>query len=268
MKTSKSSSCSRLRKHLTYEEQKLLEDIQRSREARQQSQNSSAKNIVKNTKRSLLLVACAAALFGAPAAPVQAADRPVSAPALYNDGNAAQRAGRPGPAILSYERARFLKPHDTAIAHNLDLARQKAGVTAPVIPWWQVPAHWLSFNGVTVLASVSLLLFAMTWFGMPLLSESLYGVARGAAVSLGVLALFAWSAVAMRWPELDRAVVVGTQPAVHIAPAANAAVLFDLKPGEIVSEDNSYGDFIRISTADGRSGWVAAAEVERVIPAS
>ncbi|MCF7785242.1 MAG: SH3 domain-containing protein [Prosthecobacter sp.] len=267
MKNSPSSSCSRLRKHLTHEEQKLLEDMQRSREARQKKA-ASAKKTGRSSKSSLLLAACVATLFGATTVPLQAADRPVSAPALYNEGNAAQRAGRLGPAILSYERARLLAQDDTAIAHNLDLARQKAGVEAPMLSWWQKPAHWLSFNGFAVLGSLSLLLFAVTFFGMPVLSQSLGTIARGAAVSLGLVTLLSWSIVAARWPELDRAVVVGTQPAVHIAPAANAAVLFDLKPGELVNEGSSHGDFIRISTADGRSGWVAATDVEKVVPSA
>ncbi|MBN8418126.1 MAG: SH3 domain-containing protein [Verrucomicrobia bacterium] len=267
MKNSPSSSCSRLRKHLTHEEQKLLDDMQRSREARQKKA-ASAKKTGRGGKSSLLLVGCVAALFGATAAPLQAADRPVSAPALYNEGNAVQRAGRLGPAILSYERARLLAQDDTAIAHNLDLARQKAGVAAPVIPWWQKPAHWLSFNGFAVLGSLSLLLFAVAFFGMPVLSQSIGSIAHGAAVSLGVVTLLAWSAVAARWPELDRAVVIGTQPTVHIAPAANAAVLFDLKAGELVNEGGSHGGFVRISTADGRSGWVSAMDVEKVIPSA
>ena len=219
-------------------------------------------------RKSLLLASCVAALFGMTTAPLQAADRPVSAPALYNEGNAAQRAGRLGPAILSYERARLLAQDDTAIVHNLDLARQKAGVAAPVIPWWQSPAHWLSFNGFALLGSLSLLLVAAFFFGMPLLPPSFAGSARGAAVSMGVVSLLAWSAVAARWPELDRAVVVGTQPVVHIAPAANAAVLFDLKTGELVNQGSSYGGFVRISTADGRSGWVAATDVEKVVPSA
>lgn len=241
--------------------------MQRSREARQKKA-ASAKKPRRSGGASLLLVSCVAALFGATAAPLQAADRPVSAPALYNEGNAAQRAGRLGPAILSYERARLLAQDDTAIAHNLDLARQKAGVAAPVIPWWQKPAHWLSFNGFAVLGSLSLLLFAVAFFGMPVLSRSIGSIAHGATVSLGVVTLLAWSAVAARWPELDRAVVIGTQPTVHIAPAANAAVLFDLKAGELVNEGSSHGGFVRISTADGRSGWVSATDVEKVIPSA
>lgn len=241
--------------------------MQRSREARQKKA-ASAKKPGRGGKSSLLLVGCVAALFGATAAPLQAADRPVSAPALYNEGNAAQRAGRLGPAILSYERARLLAQDDTALAHNLDLARQKAGVAAPEIPWWQKPAHWLSFNGFAVLGSLSLLLFAVAFFGMPVLPQSLASIARGAAVSLGVVTLLAWSAVAARWPELDRAVVIGAQPAVHIAPAANAAVLFDLKAGELVNEGSSHGGFVRIRTSDGRSGWVSATDVEKVIPSA
>ncbi len=93
--------------------------------------------IGKDIKHSLLIAACAAGLLaGVPTG--QAAEAPaVSAPALFNEANAAQRAGRLGPAILNYERGQWLAPGDPAIAKNLHAAREKAGVTAPVVPaWW------------------------------------------------------------------------------------------------------------------------------------
>ena len=46
-----------------------------------------------------------------------------SAPALFNRGNALVREGKPGPAILAYERAQQLAPRDPAIAVNLQAVR-------------------------------------------------------------------------------------------------------------------------------------------------
>ena len=94
-------------------------------------------------------------------------------------------------------------------------------------------------------------------------------LARGVAATLGALALLAAGAEALRWPELDRAVIVAASPsAARIAPAANAAIFFELKPGETVREENSYGSFMRVRGGDGQSGWVNAGEIEKIIPAA
>jgi hypothetical protein len=223
---------------------------------------------IRSAKQSLLLAACVSgvAAFGV-TKPALAASA-VSAPALFNEGNAAQRAGRLGPAILEYERARQLAPHDGAIEQNLGIARQKAGVTAAPVPAWERPAHWLSFDCLAALASISLLLFCLLFFGTRLIPTGLRSLARGAASSLGALILLASAAIALRWPELNRAVIIGSQPSAHIAPAADSSAAFALRPGELVHAEDSYGAFVRIRTENGRSGWVAAAEVERIIPAA
>ena len=52
-----------------------------------------------------------------PPAPAQAG---YSAATLYNYANAFARAGKPGFAVLNYERARLLDPSDPDIDANLD----------------------------------------------------------------------------------------------------------------------------------------------------
>lgn len=165
-------------------------------------------------RKTLLLAACVATLLVAGAKPASAVE---SAPALFNSGNAAQRAGRLGPAILDYERARLLSPNDSPIAHNLELAREKAGVHPPAISVWQRPAHVLSFNGLAAFASVSLLLCCLIFFGAPFFAANLTRLARALEISLGALVVLAVVALAVRWPELGRAVIVGAQPTAHCA---------------------------------------------------
>lgn len=222
--------------------------------------------LCKKTKHSLLIAACAGGLIAGSTSAQAAATSAVSAPALFNEANAAQHAGRLGPAILDYERASLLAPRDPAITQNLRAAREKAGVAAPTIPAWQRPAHWLTFNDLALLASTALLLFSVLIFGMRFLPTTLRGPARGVALSLGATTVLAISSIALRWPELDRAVIIGAQPVAHIAPAANAAPSFEVKPGELVRTEDTYGEFVRIRTSDGGSGWVAASQVEKIIP--
>src|SRR5262249_38203954 len=73
---------------------------------------------------------------------------------LFNLGNAYERNGQHGLAILSYERAQRLNPRDPDIAANLKTARAQAGVTVPAERWWQSmltyfkPAEWAWMAGL------------------------------------------------------------------------------------------------------------------------
>lgn len=254
-------------KHLDPDQQNILLMALRHR-AEYWRRLKRVKAFGKIARHGLLIAACSGGLFTAGIA--RAADAPsaVSAPGLFNEANADLRAGRTGAAILNYERASFLAPNDKAIAGNLLIARQKAVVAAPSVPTWQRPAHCLGFDAMTGLAGICLLLFSLLFFGTRLIPTTLRTLARCTASLIGMVALFAASSVVMRWPELDRAVVVGSHSTLHIAPAIDAAASFELKPGELVREENTYGNFVRIRAADGHSGWVIASEVEKIIPAT
>jgi len=84
--------------------------------------------------------------------------------------------------------------------------------------------------------------------------------------SCAATVFLAATAIALRWNELDRAVIQNQQTKAHIAPAADAQATFDLKAGEIVIAQREYGDFVLIRTLDQRSGWVSKSDVDRVIP--
>jgi len=216
-------------------------------------------------RRSLLVTACALGLLAMSAADVQAG---VSAPALFNEANSAQRAEHLGPAILGYERALFLAPRDSAVEQNLRVAREKAGLNGPAIPVWQRPAHWLGFDGWALLGSSALLTLCVLSFGrhsIPWLSR---GAATAIAVSCAVMLGLGSSALGLRWSELDRAVIQNAEAAVHIAPAASAQSTFVLKAGDLVTVKRAHGEFILARTLDHRSGWVNKSDLERIIPAT
>src|SRR5271154_658018 len=75
----------------------------------------------------LVLLACASRAGPAAAAQPQLPAQPqpgYSASALYNLANSFARAGKPGLAVLNYERARLLDPKDPDIEANLRHVRE------------------------------------------------------------------------------------------------------------------------------------------------
>src|SRR5215469_12601598 len=210
----------------------------------------------KNGRHPLLIAAFVLGLF------TTSAHAGTSAPELFNQSNAAQRADRLGPAILGYQRSRLLSPSGSSIEQNLRIARERAGVNAPAIPVWQRPGHWLAFDEWALLGSFALFIGCGVFLAIryvPRCAVSWIGASCAATVFLSA------TAIALRWNELDRAVIQNAQAKVHIAPAADAQATFDLKAGEIVTAQREYGDFVLIRTLDQRSGWVSKNEVDRVI---
>jgi len=61
-------------------------------------------------------------------ATARSSQRQYSADGLYNLANSYARAGKPGLAVLNYERAALLAPNDADIKANLEYVRAGAGV--------------------------------------------------------------------------------------------------------------------------------------------
>jgi hypothetical protein len=216
----------------------------------------------------LLVAALAGVLMLASAfAAEAAAPSQESAPALFNRGNALVREGKPGPAILAYERAQELAPRDPAIAVNLQAVRDTAGLAAPTPAWWQSAARALTMNEWAWSGSLALaFVCGATFFGRLLPTRLRQPVKALSAVCM-VTVLISATALWLRWPELSRAVVMNSHVIALIAPAESAGPVFPLAEGEIVTAKKALRDFVLVCTADGRSGWVARAQIERVIPA-
>lgn len=190
-----------------------------------------------------------------------------SADAFYNLANSYARAGKPGLAVLSYERAALLAPGDPDIEANLAYVRASAHV--PIKPQSRFArliqhaspsptvAAWLGVSGL-VLIGIGLLLVKVT-------SRFLW-IARS-AMALGVvqIALTAFNALLL-WPHMHEAVVLIDQTAARVAPAPMADTEFVLREAESVRITAEHEDFILIRTSSGLSGWVARADLGAVVP--
>jgi hypothetical protein len=215
----------------------------------------------RNGRYTLAITTCAVALFATTAN----AQSNYSAAELFNQANAAQRAGRLGPAILGYERARLLSPNDSSVEQNLRIAREKAGVTEPRIPTWQRPARWLSFDSWALFGTSALFMGCVLFCAIRCVPRR---AGRWIGANCAVAVLLAATAIAVRWNELDRAVIQNPQATAHIAPAADAQSTFELKAGEVVNARRDYGEFVLVRTLDQRSGWVKKSDLERIIPSA
>ena len=188
-----------------------------------------------------------------------------SANALYNLANSYARAGKPGLAVLNYERAALLAPNDPDIAANLGYVRTSAHV--PTEPQSRLArigdvmspasAAWLAVVGI-VLVGAAFLTKRMTprprWL-------------RAAILLLGVASLTLTASNAMSlWPHLHEAVVLTHQAPALVSPVPMADTAFVLPEAETVSITAKHDDYILIRTRAGLSGWVARASLGVVVP--
>jgi hypothetical protein len=149
-------------KHLPAIEQKIL-SMARHHRSEYLRMLRRIKALVKARRQTVLIAFCAVGLLVAGRTDASAAEAnlSVSAPTLFNQANVEQRAGRLGSAILGYERARLLAPHDEAIAKS---PREKAGV--PVLSFPRAAPHWLGFDGLAILGSSALFFMGVVMFAV------------------------------------------------------------------------------------------------------
>jgi hypothetical protein len=199
------------------------------------------------------------------AAPAAAANGSYSAAGLYNLGNAYARAGKPGLAVLYYERARLLAPNDPDIAANLRHVREASHLPSE-------PDNW--FARVSVVASPTLLAWTGV-IGLLLVGSGVilgrlharYRWVRRLAVPLGIalIALTVANGIVL-WPLLHEAVVLTAATPVRVAPVPMGDPLFVLPEAETVKITGEHDEFVLIETRTGRSGWVARANIAPIVP--
>jgi hypothetical protein len=201
---------------------------------------------------------------------------PKTAHVYYNLGNAHFREGKPGLAILDYERARRLAPRDPDILANLKFAEQRLGVDEVNTP----PRAWQRFLrsvidsrtstewGVYELLALWLTVLAVgAWLYIPRIRTGLLAIAVVGLVG------FAASVLALgRQVVGDRAapaaIVVAGETEARFAPMADSTTHFKLAEGTRVVVREDRGQWLFVERADGQQGWVKSDTLERVAPQS
>ena len=219
------------------------------------------------------LAMCGFAGHAAPAAPAPTpAPAPAphtaagySAAALYNAANAYAQSGKPGLAVLNYERARLLDPTDPDIEANLRHVRETAGLPPEAPGRFGSLAHmadpqvfaWLGMFGLLTAGVSALARVGRKTHRRKLLCLTLLG--------LSVLAVSVANGVAL-WPVMHQAVVIAPSTPVRVSPVTTEEPLFLLPEAAIVVMGAEHDGFVLVQSQAGRSGWVPGANLAPIVP--
>jgi hypothetical protein len=188
-----------------------------------------------------------------------------SASELYNSANAYARAGKPGLAVLNYERASLLAPDDPDVDANLRFVRESAHVAAEPRRWIDPlvtvarPAvvAWLGVAGVVMIAAALL---------AGLRTPRHRRTRRAATVVGAALVAFTVGNGMVLWPKLHEAVILTAATPARASPVPMGDPLFVLAEADTVKITAEHDDFALVRTRAGRTGWVSRANLAAVVP--
>jgi hypothetical protein len=193
-----------------------------------------------------------------------------SAAALYNAANAYARTGKPGMAVLNYERASLLAPKDPDIEANLRLVREPLRLPSESR---NALARAVTLAGPTTIAWIGVI--GVLIVGVSLLAGQIHrrhrldryrGIRCAATVvGMAMIGLTVANGVVV-WPRLHEAVVIANKTAVRVSPAPMGDPLLVLPEAETVKMTAEHEGFVLVQTRDGRSGWAARASLAPVVP--
>jgi hypothetical protein len=116
---------------------------------------------------------------------------------------------------------------------------------------------WLGVLGLLITGFSALARVGQKTHRGKLLAATLLGIALlGASIA---------NAVAL-WPIMHQAVVITAATPVRVSPVTTEEPLFVLPEAAIVAMRGEHEGFILVQTQAGRSGWVPAANLARIVP--
>jgi len=195
-----------------------------------------------------------------------------SAAIYYNLGNAYQRLGEFGSAILAYERAKLITPRDPDLRANLNRA-QKA---VPAYDAAEENRNTEAFLGYFSRDEWSWIVVGAAFVGAGIIF--LAGCKRlerrwmrrmavaGVCVSVLVIGI-ASTALVLRSGESELAVVVSKEAVIRLSPFNTAGSVGSPGAGRVVSLGKAEGDFRYVTVPDqGLSGWMAEGDFGAILP--
>lgn len=188
-----------------------------------------------------------------------------SAAELYNLGNSYARAGKPGMAILNYERASLSAPNDADIEANLRFVQSSAHLPIESRGAFDRFARigdpfWLSWA-----AALGVILLGVGAVAAQLTAR--HRILRLAAMFAGaaILGLTVCNGISL-WPKLHEGVIIAVSTPGRVSPVPMGDSLFVLQEGESVRIAAEHEGFTLVHTRAGRSGWVADANLAPIVP--
>jgi hypothetical protein len=197
--------------------------------------------------------------------PAQATHSGYSAADLYNLGNSYARQGKPGMAVLNYERARLLSPNDPDIEANLSYVRSSAHLSVLPLSAYDRAVRIAGPVALSWLAAIGFMIVGVSMLGLQLAPQHRWLRRCGMLLGICMLSLTVCNGIAV-WPVLHEGVVISAATPVRVSPVPMGDSLFVLPEAETVKISAEHEGFLLVQTRAGRTGWVARANVASVIP--
>ncbi len=188
------------------------------------------------------LALCAGQTLAQPSQPQYSAD------GLYNLANSYARAGKPGLAVLNYERAALLAPDDPDINANLEYVRASAHVaTEPRSRFARIAQAASPSLGGMGSESWELLLSGWGLLARRIARRFQWMRIGGIVLGVALIALTASNAMLL-WPRMHEAVVLVNQTPARVSPVPMGDTAFVLPEAETVTITAEHEDFVLIRT--------------------
>lgn len=176
--------------------------------------------------------------------------------ALHNLGNVEWKVGRPGYAILAWERALTLAPTNRNTLANLRFARLTNQLEEPQRSWHEQYSLWLPAGAWIAIACISL------WGGLTMLClPRIFQQMRSsrlqafAAISLTVFLLSSPALVGL-WQRQRTGVVVTEDASLLLTPTRSGEVLVKPAAGELARVEKVRGNYYYVRASQDRAGWI------------
>jgi hypothetical protein len=182
----------------------------------------------------------------------------------HNLGNAEWQAGRPGPAILAWERGQWLAPFNAGTRENLRFARKARQLDPPELTWYETGSTWLPAGAWPWITCASF------WLALSLLM--LPGIFRwrkagwhqGLAAVCFTIFLLTLPALLGVQTRSRLGVLLPEATSLRLTPTHDAQVLGKLPPGETARIERQHGNYIYIHSG-GSAGWVERSEFALIV---
>jgi len=192
----------------------------------------------------------------------------------FNLGNSYYRLGKVAPAILAYERALRLQPNDPDVKHNLSLVNLKTSDRIEPLPELFF-VEWLRSLTVVVPLRTTVWLFVIAWMLLFGGLTALYllnwppgfriarVLALAAFIALIPLSVLMISQVADSRSR-NEAIVTAAVVTAKTSPDVQSVDAFVVHEGLKVRLGDDVAGWVKIVLADGKVGWIRAADCERI----
>jgi len=192
----------------------------------------------------------------------------------YNLGNAYFKSNKIAPAILNYERAKILAPHNKDINYNLELARTYVIDKIDELPevfylrWYNNIVQMFSSNTWAIITIIAFVIFLV------LFSTYLYAKNysfKKTAFWLSTIFLLIWlCAFAFSWSgnklvtDHNKAIVFSPSVTVLSSPDRSGTELFVIHQGTYVTLIDELNEWTEILLSSGTKGWLLSSSIEKI----